>query len=727
MQKQEQQLVQALIEQLTIEEKIQMIHGAGLFRTGGVSRLDLPPLRMSDGPMGVRAEFADDKWEGIGEGYDEVSYLPSNSAVAATWNPHLARVAGEVLGAEARGRGKDVILAPGINIKRSPLCGRNFEYMSEDPYLIETLVVPMIKGIQQNDVAACVKHFAANSQETNRSWVDTKVDERALQEIYFPGFKAAVKKADTYALMGAYNQLNGEHCCTSKALLNKVLREQWEYEGTIISDWGGVHDTQLAAESALDIEMDVKASFEKYYMANALLEKVKKGEIAEAFIDEKVRHILEMMLRLKMIGAHKTERKSGTYNTRAHQEALLEVARESVILLKNESYHLPLQKEKLKTIAVIGSNATTIHSNGGGSAEIKALYEITPLMGIKTLLGGNVEVKYAKGYDVPIWEEDTSWQETSVGIQEEASSMVQELKLDTKKTINQETSQLLREEALKIAKEADEVIFIGGLNHQFDVEGVDRENMRLPYKQDELIAALLEINPETVIVLYAGAPVEMPWLERAKNLVWSYYAGMEGGRAIAEVLFGMVNPSGKLPETFIKKVTDCPAHFIGEFGKRDCVTYTEGIMVGYRYYDTYETPVAFPFGYGLSYTSFSYKALEVNKKEESQGVEVLVTVRVGNEGDVTGKEIIQLYIGDIEASVIRPGHELKAYQKVELLPGEVKEVQFILDAGAFSFYDEQEKCFRAEAGKFLIEVGSSSRAIQLTQAIDLEWHHKLQD
>jgi beta-glucosidase len=411
-----EEIIEELLSQLTLEEKVRMIHGEGLFQSGGVERLSIPPMIMSDGPMGVRKEFEQASWINIGSTYDMVSYLPSNSALASTWNKELAYETGKVLGAEARGRGKDVILAPGINIKRSPLCGRNFEYMSEDPKLIEELVVPFIRGIQENDVAACVKHFAANNQETARLSVDTEVDERALREIYFPGFKAAVKEGETLTLMGAYNKLRGEHCCESKFLLGKVLREEWNFDGAIISDWGGVHNTKNAAESELDIEMSVTPEFDEYYMANPLLRAVKNGEIEEAVIDKKIRNILRTMLRLKMLGEVKENRKSGSYNTPQHRETILNTAREAVILLKNENKRLPIRRHGLKRLAVIGRNAEMLHSDGGGSAEIKALYEISPLMGLKKALGGNVQLSYAKGYYVPEKDEknEINWQQDSL-------------------------------------------------------------------------------------------------------------------------------------------------------------------------------------------------------------------------------------------------------------------------------------------------------------------------
>ena len=718
---QELKLIEELLKQLTLEEKIGMIHGAGLFRTEGVERLDIPPVYMSDGPMGVRAEFADNEWRSVGTTEDFVSYMPCNSAIASTWNTEIAGIAGEVLGEETRGRSKDVILAPGINIKRSPLCGRNFEYMSEDPRLVEELVVPMVQGIQKYDVAACVKHFAANSQETERLWVDTIVDRRTLEEIYFPGFKAAVEKGGVFSLMGAYNLLNGEHCCTSKSLLNQILREEWDFDGMIVSDWGGVHDTKLAAESALDIEMDVTYTFDKHNMAQPLLEKITAGEISEECVDEKVRNILRMMLRLNMIGENKEHRCRGAYNTEEHREKLLNAARESVILLKNEEGLLPLDEEKIKKIAVIGQNAAAIHSNGGGSAEIKALYEISPLMGIKKLLGGNAKVCYAPGYVIPGKDNksDINWQADSTKHLEEEKTQATE-EQNSKLTKQQEE---YREEALCLASECDTVIFVGGLNHDYDLEGQDRADMKLPYGQDELLEALLEVNPNVITVIYAGSPVEMPWADKTKAIVWSYYAGMEGGTAIAEVVFGRVNPSGKLAETFIQKSEQCPAHTIGTYAKKDKVEYKEGVMVGYRYYDTQNTSVHFCFGHGLSYTAFDYQDIEAShlniKREDKIQKAVCVVCNVTNTGDREGAEVVQLYVKPINSKQNRPMHELKAFKKVFLKPQEKKRVEFILDSRDFTYYDMERQKLVVEACEYEIEIGASSRDIRLCKSITL--------
>ena len=683
-----------LLEQLTLEEKIGMIHGAGLFRTEGVERLSIPPLFFSDGPMGVRAEFADNEWRNTGTTDDFVSYLPCNSAVASTWNRELAGEEGRVLGEEARGRGKDMILAPGINIKRSPFCGRNFEYMSEDPYLISELVVPMVKGIQQSDVAACVKHFAANSQETERLWVDTKVSKQTLEEIYFPGFRAAVQKGGVHAVMGAYNLLNGEHCCTSKKLLNGTLRRDWGFDGVVVSDWGGVHDTREAAEAAIDVEMEVTYDFDQQYLGEPLLKMVRSGEISEAFIDEKVRNILRLMFRLHMIGEKRETRKTGTYNSREHQETVLKIARESVVLLKNEEECLPLEAKKVKRVAVIGQNAAAIHSNGGGSAEIKALYEISPLLGIKKLLGGNVKVEYAPGYYIPGKEAQGSvnWQADSTKKDWGKTSEEAEVSDETK-----ECRKRFREEAVALAKECDTVIFVGGLNHDFDSEGYDRTTLTLPYEQDALIGELLAVRPDTVIVLYAGSPVAMPWNE---------------------------NPSGRLAESFPKDANDCPAHTIGTFAKKDVVEYKEGVMVGYRYYDTVDTPLYYGFGHGLSYSRFVYKYMTVRPvtaSAETGGTmdapryELAVTVK--NDSLRAGKEVVQVYVAPKERQDDRPAHKLCAFEKMELMPGEEKTVTLLLTAAAFSVYDEKQHAFAEKTGSYEIEVGSSSRDIRLRREV----------
>ena len=569
-------VIEALVSKLTLDEKISMLHGTGLFHNGGIERLGIPELVMSDGPMGVRNDFEDAHWMVIGNSDDYVSYLPSNSALASTWNRKLAYETGTVLGEEARGRGKDVILAPGINIKRSPLCGRNFEYMSEDPYLTGEMAVPLVKGVQSADTAACVKHFALNNQETERLWVEVKVSERALREIYLPAFEKVVKEGQVYSLMGAYNRYNGEHCCESKTLLNHILREEWKFDGMVVSDWGGVHLTKEAATSGLDLEMSVTDNFEEYCMAKPLKKAVENGEIAEELIDEKVKNILRLMYRLHMLGEDAKIRKPGSYNTPEHRQKILDAAQESIILLKNDKNQLPLCQEKTRKVLVVGDNANRIQSYGGGSAEIKALYEITPLLGIKMLLGGNAKVDYVPGYYADNFDHmntETNWQADSLenggGSMGENGGVAPEIL---------EKQNAYRTEAVKKAAEGDydTVIFVGGQNHFQDLEGHDRPDMKLPYAQDKLLEELLEVAPDTIVVMFSGSPVEMPWIKRVHTLIWSWFNGMEGGTALAEILFGKVNPSGRLPETFPITHTDCSAHCIWEFpGGRMSVLWRE--------------------------------------------------------------------------------------------------------------------------------------------------------
>lgn len=710
-----------LLGKLTLEEKIGMIHGSGLFHTQGVDRLGIPPLYTSDGPMGCRMEYDDKKWFPIAYSNDYTSYLPSNTALAATWNPTLAYETGKVLGKEARGRGKDMILAPGINVQRSPLCGRNFEYMGEDPYLISQMVVPLIKGIEEQDVSACVKHFAVNNQETKRLEVDVEVDERALREIYFPGFEAAVKEAKVKSIMGAYNKLRGQFCCHNDYLLNKVLREEWGFEGITISDWGGVHDTKEAAYHGLDIEMSVTDDFDEYFMAQPLLEKVQSGEIKEEVIDEKIRHILYVMNELHMLDG---ERKAGAYNDFKDREQLLQVALESIVLLKNQDQILPIKREKNKTILVVGDNANRRQAPGGGSAEIKALYEVTPLLGITMAAGGNMKVLYEPGYDANtsgnIWDNPDAQSEAgqATSLQDTGKKVVIEKDPEVVKARNL----LLKTRAIEAAKKADMVIYVGGLNHIQDTEGQDRENMKLPYDQEALISDLLDANENTVLAMVAGSPVDMTAFEKkAKAIVYSWYAGMEGGTALGKVLFGDFNPCGKLPETFPKSEQDCSAHNIGEFPGDDVVRYKEGIFVGYRYYDSYDVEVQYPFGFGLSYTTFALSNLslkEMHTQDDKKTFEI--TLQVENTGNQTGAETVQLYVGAKSKEIERAKKELKAFQKVTLEPGEKKEVTLNISKEAFRYYNVSTMQFEVEDGDYEIMVGTSVNNIMLTDIVQIK-------
>lgn len=730
--------ISLLIKEMTLEEKTGMIHGAGLFRTAGIGRLNIPPLKMSDGPMGVRCEFKNDQWMPVGTPDDYVTYCPSNSAIAMTWNRKLARNAGKVLGEEARGRGKDVILAPGINIKRTPACGRNFEYLSEDPYLAAEMAVPVVRGIETADVASCVKHFALNNQETERLWVNVEADERTMREIYFPPFQAVVQKAKAKSIMGSYNLIRGTHACENQEILGGVLRKEWGFDGTIISDWGAVHTTKETAEGPLDIEMSVTSDFDDYFLADPLIREVKAGTIDESCVDEKVRNILRMMVRLHMIELteHKeadgqikvvaetdTDRKRGSYNTAKHRAEVLQVARESITLLKNEEQILPLSTD-LKKVLVVGQNAVIAQAMGGGSAEIKALYEITPLLGISRLLGGNCSVDYVSGYDIPAKEDsDHNWQEDSLDATQKAAATIGETK----------NSKRLREEAVELAKGYDQVIYVGGLNHEQDLEGQDRADLTLPYGQDQLIKELLSVCPDMVIVMLAGSPVSMHvWAEQAKAIVWMSYSGMEGGTALAEVLFGKANPSGKLAETLPSELPECfkkeayfPGRPLSEEEKKRMNAhltqeYAEGVFVGYRYYEKNNIPVQFCFGHGLSYTDFAYENMHIDtiaSRVRADGFDIQVKIR--NTGKTEGKETVQLYIGEKQVSAENPVKELKAFEKVCLRPREAKTVLLRVTLEDFMHYDNAEKDWKLKHGDYRIYIGSSLEDIRLTQDVTI--------
>ncbi len=694
-----------IVNQMTLDEKIGMIHGAELFKNKGVERLGIPQIAMSDGPMGVRAEFEPSQWK-LREHYaDQVSYLPCNSAIASTWNRKLSHEAGRVLGEEARGRGKDVILAPGINIKRSPLCGRNFEYFSEDPYLTGELAAEYIQGVQENDVAACVKHFAINNQESKRLEVEAVVDEDVLRSIYLKAFKIAVQKGNAYSIMSAYNKYKGSFCSESKELLKDILRDEWGYDGTVISDWGAVHNTVEAANSELDLEMSVFDNFDDYVMANPLKKAISDGKVSEKVVDKKCVNLLVMMQRLNMLD--EKPRKSGAYNTFEHRQSALDVARESVILLKNDKNVLPLHDVILKNVLVIGENADRIHSNGGGSAEIKAMYETTTLMGLKSHLGGNTNIDFVEGYSsgvsTDLGADTINWQQDSLenggGSQGEKTKADEQLREYRKK---------LREEAITAAKDKkyDAVIFVGGLNHTLDSEGLDRPDIELPYEQDELIQELLDVRQDAVIVMYAGSPVDMSkWVTKANTLLWSYYAGMEGGNAIADVILGNVNPSGKLAETFNARLEDSGAHALGEFPGGDFVVYKERKMVGYRYNDAYNVRPLFPFGHGLSYTNFEYRDVEVKAADNK----IVVNVSVENAGNIDGAETVQVYVRQKSSELYQ---ELAGFDKIHLKAGETGHATIELDE------DMAEKILNKTIDEtFEIAIGASSRDIRIAKMI----------
>ncbi len=686
--------IDSLINLMTVEEKIEMIHAKSPFVSSGVKRLGIPDLIMSDGPYGVRLEQGDD-YAPKPNVDDEATYLPKGLTLASTWNAELGYEFGKVLGSEAKERGKNIILGPGVNITRSPLNGRNFEYLGEDPYLSSIMAVGYIKGVQDQGVAACVKHYLANNQEFHRTTVNVLMSERALREIYLPAFKAAVQDGKVLAVMGSYNKFRGQYCTHNQYLINDVLKKEIGFNGLLVSDWGAVHNSREAMLNGTDLEMGTdismmpKPDYNKFFMADSALALVKNGEIPLSVLDDKIRRILRVMFKTSMANNNKT----GERNTKEHQQTALKIAEEGIVLLKNDNI-LPLNMESVKSIAVIGDNATHKHSMGGGSSQIKAKYEITPLEGLKTVCGNNVKISYAAGY---------------------------------KLSKNNEIDEKLIAEAVKLAKSSEIAIVVGGWiqnwsvstwsDNVLDSEDTDKPNMNMPFGQDKLIQEVIKANPNTIVVLIGGGPVDMNlWVNQAKGIIQAWYPGMEGGNALANIISGKINPSGKLPMTFPKKLEDCPAHKLGEFpGKNDVVNYFDDIFVGYRYYDTYKVAPQFSFGHGLSYTSFEYSDLKL----VADGKNVKVSFSVKNTGKKEGAEVTQVYVNDVEASVKRPEKELKGFSKVFLAVGESKKVEMVLNESAFSFYDETKKSWVMEPGEFKIMVGSSSSDIRQTKSIKL--------
>ncbi len=700
-----EQKINALISKMTLEEKVNMIHGNSSFTSAGVPRLGIPELVTSDGPHGVRVEHGRG-WSNSQNVNDSGTYLPVGVALASTWNTALGFEYGKVLGSEAKYRGKDVILGPGINIMRSPLNGRNFEYQSEDPYLISRLTVGYIKGVQSEGTAACAKHFLANNEEVDRSTVDVQMSERALREIYLPGFKAAVMEADVSTVMGAYNKFRGQYCVHNDYLVNKILKGEFGFKGLVMSDWGGVHNTMEALQNGTDLEMGTdlvlsrnkvsqtgvgkaaKTVYDRFFLANPALELFQNGTVPVSLLDDKVRRILRVMFKSSTF--NKTS--PGEYGSDTHIAVAKKVAEESIVLLKNEKNILPLNAATIKSIAVIGNNAVRKQSMGGGSSQVKALYEITPLEGLKNIAGN---ITYTEGYNT---------------------------------FRNATANDSLINEAVTAAKKSDVAILVCGWTHgydynkwsdnAFDAEGADKPDMKMPFGQDELIKAVVKANPNTIVILIGGGPVDMTqWIGNTKAIVEAWYGGMEGGTALAEVIFGKINPSGKLPITFPKVLEDVPAHKLGDFpGKNGVVIYKEDIFVGYRYYDTYKVEPQFAFGHGLSYTDFSYKNLKLIKNADGT---ISASATITNTGKVYGGEIAQLYVHKENSAITRADKELKGFQKIFLQPGESKAISIKLDKNSFQYYNEKKKDWATEPGAYLIELGGSSNTVQLREKINL--------
>ena len=814
-----EQRITELMARMTLLEKVSLCHAGSKFAVAAIPRLGIPEFWMSDGPHGVRHEICRDSWDPVETEEDRSTYLPTGIALAATWNPQAAQRFGTVLGAEARQRCKDVILGPGINIARTPLCGRNFEYFGEDPHLIAALVAPQIQGIQSQQVAACVKHFAANSQELNRNAVDAQMDERTLREIYLPGFEAAVKEGGCITVMGAYNKFRGQYCCHNEHLVNRILKGEWNFDGSYISDWAGVKDTLEAANFGCDLEMGTSDAYDEFFLGRSFREAIERGEVGEDVLNDKVRRNLRSMFRA---GVFDPNRSAGERNTARHQRSALEIAQEAIVLLKNDGEFLPLDASKLKRLVVVGDNAITRHAPGGHSSGVKALYEVTPLEGLRHKLGETIELEFFRGYPMgrgefeavdpqylsiadegsgtrgwrahywpqryfagevlqraevavdfewdnvaPVpgsepgqfsatWEsvlvppETGSYEFILVG-SHQACLLIDGIVIlhrfeggaeTTGKSIHlhADIAYQLRvelwpsrsdlriklgwippwvqktedddEALLEAAKRADAVLFFGGLSHQYDLEGTDRKDMGLHEGQNELIARIAEVNAKTAVILVSGSPVEMPWVSQVPAILQMWYAGMEGGHAIADVLLGKINPSGKLPITFPRVLEDSPAHALDDYGPDVC-SYKEGIFVGYRWFDAKRIEPLFPFGHGLSYTKFDLAGLKV----ERAAAGVSVSLSISNVGERAGAEVIQVYVGQVCCSVARPVRELKGFAKVYLEPSESRRIGVHLPKRAFAYWSVQTDDWKVEAGEFVIEVGVSSRQIMLRELI----------
>ena len=695
-----EQRIDDALARMTLDEKIAVIHAQSKFSSPGVKRLGFPDLWTDDGPHGVRPDVLWDEWVQAGQTNDSCVAFPALSCLAATWNPALSQLYGESLGEEALYRGKNVMLGPGVNINRTPFNGRNFEYMGEDPWLASCMVVPYIQGLQSKGVAACVKHYALNNDEEYRHQVNVIVSDRALHEIYLPAFKAAVQEGGAWAIMGSYNLYQNQHNCHNAILLNKILKQDWGFDGVVLSDWGGCHNTEEAIMNGLDLEfgswtdglmMGATNAYDKYYMALPYKRLIQEGKYSTKELDEKVRRVLRLFYRTTM----NRHRPFGFLCSESHYQAALKIAQEGIVLLKNDRELLPVKNAK--RILVVGENAIKMMTVGGGSSSLKVQKEILPLDGIKARFA-DAEVDFARGY---VGDTVQSYNGVTVG----------------RSLYDLRSAEELTAEAVAKAKNADVVIFIGGLNksNYQDCEGHDRQTYGLPYGQDQLVEALVKANPNLVYVNISGNAVAMPWAKKVPAIVQGWFIGSEAGEALASVLAGDVNPSGKLPFTWYARLEDCGAHATGSYPGtwRDGhqiidEAYKEDIFVGYRWTDKQHIKPLFPFGYGLSYTTFKVSNLRADKKEMTADDQLTITADVKNVGLSAGAEVMQLYIGDTKSSQPRPVKELKGFKKVYLEPGETQQVSFTIDRSALSFYDEKTGDWTAEPGEFVAMVNNSS-------------------
>lgn len=699
-----EQKIDKLLSQMTLEEKVAMCHAQSKFSSPGVPRLGIPELWYSDGPHGVRGEINWDNWGYAGWTNDSCTAFPALTALASTFNPELSYEYGVAIGEEARYRKKDVLLGPGVNIYRTPLNGRNFEYMGEDPYLASIMVVPYIKGVQTNGVAASVKHFALNNQEEYRGNINVEISDRALYEIYLPAFKAAVIDGGSWTVMGAYNQIRGQHCCHNDMLLNKILKDEWKFDGAVVTDWGAVHDAKQAAMNGLDIEMGTWTNgltssqafaYDNYFLAKPFLELIRKGEVPESVLNDKVRRILRLMLRTNM-----NEKKPyGALVNEAHSHTALNIAREAIVLLKNDNQIFPIDTTKQIKIAVIGENAVRSMTNGGGSSELKAKYEVSPLEGLRKQFP-NATIEHTLGY----------------------ASGPSAYGREITSTLNADS---LVKAAVDLASKSDIVLFVGGLNknHFQDCEGGDRKSMNLPFGQDEIIEQLKAVNKNIGVILISGNAVAMPWIDGVDGIMQAWYLGSEAGNAIAETVSGKNNPSGKLPFTFPVSLTDNAANTFGTIAyPGDSVNekYLEDILVGYRWFDTKNIKPQFAFGHGLSYTTFDISNVNLAKKVYAEDETIRVIAKLSNTGKQRGSEVIQVYVGKPESKVARATKELKGFGKYDLQPNESQNIEIEIPVSKLAYFDEAGHTWIVEKGNYDVMVGNASDNIVATTTIEIK-------
>jgi len=725
--------IDGIISQMTLDEKVNMLHAKFMFVSAGVERLGIADMRYADGPFGVREEMQPKGWMPLGWENDKATFFPTGSALAATWSPELAYSYGTGMARETRLRGKDMILGPAINIQRIPTGGRTYEYLSEDPFLSSKLAVGYTKGVQDNGVAVCVKHFALNNQENNRGTVNVIVGERAMREIYLPPFRATVEEGDAYGFMSAYNKVNGWWCAENNILLNKILRQDWGFAGMVISDWGGTHSTVGSVKAGLNVEMP-----DQKFLGQALIDSVKAGKVSEDVINQRVREILRVRLAIKPVP--EAEANKELTSQPAQQKIAYQVASKSIVLLKNDGI-LPLQLKSKPVIAVIGANATQIMGSGGMGAGVKTLYEITPLEGLKSRIGDKAEIIFAQGYDPVTFSFADMFRKKTP---EEVEKKAQEKKVIAEK---------LTREALEVVAKANLVLFIGGDNRAVETEGSDRKDIFLPSGQDELIKKIAEVNPNIVTVLTSGAPNDLNVVNPlSKALLISWFNGSEGGNALADVLLGNISPSGRLPFTLPVKLEDSPAYALGNYpqgGKNadvfanlvsetdpagktqakkedklkddpNTAQYSEESLVGYRWFDTKKIKVMYPFGYGLTYTTFQYSNLKTNKVKYGKDEVITVSFELKNTGKSIADEVAQVYVHRINPSVEWPEKELKEFSRVSLNPGESKIVKLEIPVKNLQYWNETKQAWNDDLCKLELLVGASAGDVKLKKEITLK-------